>query len=669
MEKQTILIVEDEAITALDVQNNLRSFGFDVIGIVSTGEAAIEKAESCRPDIILMDIVLSGKMDGIAASMAIKERFDIPVIYMTGNADIMTVNRARETAPYGYIVKPINRQNLYSTIDTVLHRHNLETELKNKREELEAANITMAESKERYEKLFENAGDAILIMKNDIFIDCNRSTLEIFGCDRGQIIGHSPAEFSPPTQPDGSDSIERALGYIRASLAGDPQHFEWLHRRPDGSTFYADVSLTTMELRGGIHIQAIVRDISERKRAAAEKERIQAQLIQAQKMEAIGTLAGGIAHDFNNMLGGIMGSLNLIELLAEKENLAQKEAFRKYLDTAIESSRRAAEVTRQLLTLSRRQDLQFAPVDIMQSIRNVLKICKNSFPKSVNLDFPSENSPLMVNADFTQIEQVILNLCVNASHAMTIMRNARGAEGGTLSVQAMRVKCDENFCAVHPQARVDADYARIKVSDTGIGMDEETRKRIFEPFFTTKDQGSGTGLGLAMVYNIVTQHQGFIDVYSEPGSGSTFTVYIPALAEAASGGSPGKKPEAIERGTGRILVIDDEAAILRIARGMLEQCGYNVITATNGKDGVMAYDEKADDISAVILDLSMPGISGHEVLRQLREINPSVKVLIASGLAEDEEIRHLASGGSAGFIQKPYTAVELSSRLKKLLAP
>ena len=165
MEKQTILIVEDEAITALDVQNNLRSFGFDVIGIVSTGEAAIEKAESCRPDIILMDIVLSGKMDGIAASMAIKERFDIPVIYMTGNADILTVNRARETAPYGYIVKPINRQNLYSTIDTVLHRHNLETELKNKREELEAANITMAESKERYEKLFENA-DEVKVLQN-----------------------------------------------------------------------------------------------------------------------------------------------------------------------------------------------------------------------------------------------------------------------------------------------------------------------------------------------------------------------------------------------------------------------------------------------------------------------------------------------------------------------
>jgi PAS domain S-box-containing protein len=667
MDKQTILIVEDEAITALDVQNNLRSFGFDVIGIVSTGEAAIEKAESSRPDIILMDIVLSGKMDGIAASMAIKERFDIPVIYMTGNADIMTVNRARETAPYGYIVKPINRQNLYSTIDTALHRHHLETELRNKQEELEAANITMAESKERYEKLFENAGDAILIMKNDIFIDCNRSTLEIFGCERGQIIGHSPVDFSPATQPDGSDSIEKALGYIRASQEGYPQHFEWTHRRSDGSTFYADVSLTTMELRGGIHIQAIVRDISERKRAAAEKERIQAQLIQAQKMEAIGTLAGGIAHDFNNMLGGIMGSLNLIELLAEKENLAQKEAFRKYLDTAIESSRRAAEVTRQLLTLSRRQDLQFAPVDIMQSIRNVLKICKNSFPKSVNLDFPSQDSPLMVNADFTQIEQVILNLCVNASHAMTIMRNARGDEGGTLSVQALRVKCDENSCAIHPQARVDADYARITVSDTGVGMDEETRKRIFEPFFTTKAQGSGTGLGLAMVYNIVTQHQGFIDVYSEPGSGSTFTVYIPALVETASGGARGKMPEAIEHGTGRILVIDDETAILRIARGMLEQCGYEVITATNGKDGVMAYDEEADGISAVILDLSMPGISGHEVLRQLREINPSVKVLIASGLAEDEEIRHITSGGSAGFIQKPYTAVELSSTLKKLM--
>ncbi len=669
MDNYSILIVEDEAITALDVKNFLLGFGFNVVGIVSTGEEAIEQAERIRPDIILMDIVLAGKIDGIAASMTIKERYDIPVIYMTGNADIMTVNRARETAPYGYIVKPINRQNLYSTIDTALHRHYLETELKKKREELETANVTMEEGKERYKKLFDNSGDAILIMKNNVFVDCNRRTMEIFGCGQDDIIGHRFEELSSPRQPDGGDSAKMGHEKINAALAGMPQYFEWLHSRKDGSSFNAEISLNTIELRSGIHLQVIVRDISDRKRAEAEKERIQAQLIQAQKMEAIGTLAGGIAHDFNNMLGGIIGSLNLIDLLTEKENLVQKEALRKYLDTAMESSRRAAETTKQLLTLSRRQELSFAPVDITQSLRNVQKICKNSFPKSITLDFLIQENPLMANADFTQVEQILLNLCVNASHAMTIMRPEGSKMGGSLTVQAARIKCDAEFSALHPQAQTGIDYIRISVSDTGIGMNEDVRKRIFEPFFTTKAQGSGTGLGLAMVYSIINQHTGFIDVYSEEGSGSTFTVYLPAIEESAVHGVFKEKPDGIIRGAGRILVIDDEPAILRIARGMLEQCGYEVVTADNGKEGIAIYEQGAEPIDAVVLDLSMPGISGHEVLKRLREINPSVRILVTSGLAEDEEIKKITSGGYGGFMQKPYTAAEFSSNLKNLLAP
>ncbi|MBP7738713.1 MAG: response regulator [Spirochaetes bacterium] len=669
MDNYSILIVEDEAITALDVKNFLLGFGFNVVGIVSTGEEAIEQAERIRPDIILMDIILAGKIDGIAASMTIKERYDIPVIYMTGNADIMTVNRARETAPYGYIVKPINRQNLYSTIDTALHRHYLETELKKKREELETANVTMEEGKERYKKLFDNSGDAILIMKNNVFVDCNRRTMEIFGCGQDDIIGHRFDELSSPRQPDGGDSAMMGDEKIHAALGGMPQYFEWLHSRKDGSSFNAEISLNTIELRSGIHLQVIVRDISDRKRAEAEKERIQAQLIQAQKMEAIGTLAGGIAHDFNNMLGGIIGSLNLIDLLTEKENLVQKEALRKYLDTAMESSRRAAETTKQLLTLSRRQELSFAPVDITQSLRNVQKICKNSFPKSINLDFIIQDLPLMANADFTQVEQILLNLCVNASHAMTIMRPEGSKMGGSLTVQAARIKCDAEFSALHPQAQTGIDYIRISVSDTGIGMNEDVRKCIFEPFFTTKAQGSGTGLGLAMVYSIINQHTGFIDVYSEEGSGSTFTVYLPAIEEGAVHGVSKEKPDGIIRGAGRILVIDDEPAILRIARGMLEQCGYEVVTADNGKEGIAIYEQGPDPFDAVVLDLSMPGISGHEVLKRLREINPSVRVLVTSGLAEDEEIKKITSGGYGGFMQKPYTAAEFSSNLKNLLAP
>ncbi len=410
----------------------------------------------------------------------------------------------------------------------------------------------------------------------------------------------------------------------------------------------------------------VAHDITERKRAEQDRERMQSQLLQAQKMEAVGTLAGGIAHDFNNMLGGIMGSLDLIDLLLKKDEAPQTEALLKYVETAMESSRRAAEITKQLLTISRKSELMLEPVDVTLSLRHLLKLSRNSFPKSVQLDFRIGERPLRIMADPVQIEQVLLNLCVNASHAMTVMRPEGARQGGVLTVEPGEIICDEVVCARHPDARPGESYVRIRVSDTGVGMEEAVKIHIFDPFFTTKKGQDGLGLGLAMVYGIVKQHGGFIDVYSEPGKGSAFSLYLPSLR----GDPPDRHREANAspvQGTGKILIIDDEKAILRIARGMLEQCGYTTVTAEGGEEGMKIFRADHDTIDGVLLDLSMPGMTGLEVFAVMKEIDPDVRVLMASGLMEDAEVKNALSLGVKGCLRKPYSSVELSRMMKATL--
>jgi two-component system, cell cycle sensor histidine kinase and response regulator CckA len=529
------------------------------------------------------------------------------------------------------------------------------------------AEDALRESEERFKMLYENAGVSIFIMDKNTIIHCNRKTLELFGCRWDDIVGRTPYDFSPELQPDGQKSEEKGNRIVDAVLGGEPQHFEWRHRRLDGALFDVEVSLNIAQLKSGSFVQAIVKDISDRKQAEAERERMQAQLVQVQKMEAIGTLAGGIAHDFNNMLGGIIGSLNLLELLADREELRQKNEILASVETAMESSRRAADLTRQILTLSRRQGLRFATVDVSLSLKHMLQICKNSFPKSVQLDFQIPVEQLRIHADPTQVEQLLLNLCVNASHSMTIMRREGEPEGGTLSVHAAPVKADREFCRSHVGAVAGGDYIEIGIEDSGVGMSPEVREHIFDPFFTTKEMDSGTGLGLAMVYSIVEEHHGFIDVISAEGKGSTFTVYLPELMDDSAGTDAGDTRGEIVRGSGRILVVDDEEVILRISRRMLEECGYRVITAHSGPEGIEIYRNAHATIDAVILDMSMPRMPGLRVFDLLRKIDSSVRVLLASGQVESDVIEKAIEQGVGGFIQKPYTAEELSLKLKAIL--
>lgn len=400
-----------------------------------------------------------------------------------------------------------------------------------------------------------------------------------------------------------------------------------------------------------------------------EKRFLNDKLVQTQKMEALGTLTGGLAHDFNNMLSVIIGSASMIELLLKDAEFGRKAEIATYIETINSVSGRATDIIRQMLSFSRKQELNMKPVDLNRSLENVNHICQNTFPKSIRLNFQTLESPATVYADPTQIEQSLLNLCVNAAHSMTIMRTDSETEGGTITVSLQELLPDETFRLSHPEAKNDTGYYSITVRDDGIGMDGDIVKRIFEPFFTTKGKDRGTGLGLSMVYNIITSHGGFIDVVSESGKGSIMTVYLPCPDEKVIPIHEESSIASVATGRGTVLVIDDEKDVITVTAGILRYAGYDALTATSGKEGLRLYRENRDRITVVLIDLSMSVMSGLETLQHLMAMDKNAKVLMVSGYPEDEEIKKSLAMGAQGFIQKPYTSRVLTERVRSLAAP
>jgi len=395
-----------------------------------------------------------------------------------------------------------------------------------------------------------------------------------------------------------------------------------------------------------------------------ELEMKEKQLRQAQKMESVGTLAGGLAHDFNNVLGSILGTLSLMQFRLNRNDPMQDNELREYLDRMSSSGYRAADLVRQLLTLSSKQAVKRVPVDLNLSIKHVRKIGENTFDKSVKIDAQQTANPAYAMADPTQIEQVLLNLCINAAHAMTIMRES-AAWGGTLTMGLEQMAADTVFLKYHPEARQGL-YWKISIGDTGVGMDTNTVSKIFDPFFTTKKTNKGTGLGLTMVYNIIKQLEGFIDVYSEPGLGSTFCVYVPVfdrtvLLEDIEGEAE------IHRGDECLLVIDDDKMMQETTCAILQSAGYTVLTARDGKEGVEIYRKKQGSISAIILDMVMPVMSGMEAYIKMKKINPAVKVLLVSGFRHDSRVDDVMQLGVNAFLQKPYTMENLTRTIREIL--
>jgi len=393
------------------------------------------------------------------------------------------------------------------------------------------------------------------------------------------------------------------------------------------------------------------------------------QLKQAQKMETIGTLAGGIAHDFNNILSGIVGTSSLLKYAMESNKL-DNTMLSKSIDTIETSSNRASELVKQLLALSRKQEMNIKKIDLNESVRHVVNICKNSFDKSIEIREQYDNDIATSNADASQMEQILLNMCINASHAMTIMYDDYKNWGGKLSISVASFLTDRLFCERHSEA-VEGSYWCITIADSGVGMDKETMAKIFDPFYTTKDYSFGTGLGLSIVYSTIRQHAGIVEVVSTLTKGTTFKIYLPFAEENNILNTTAQQSDDIglRPGTGTILVIDDEAVVRSMAELILHEAGYTVLLAKDGEEGLQVFREYSSTISAVLLDLVMPKMHGHDVYKHLKEHTPEVKVLMASGFIHDERAGKALAMGVQGFIQKPYTLASLTSAINTLLHP
>jgi two-component system, cell cycle sensor histidine kinase and response regulator CckA len=670
-----ILVVDDDEKTLTAMEALLSGPGRTVI-TASSGQEALRYLLHREFALILLDVRMPD-IDGFEAAALIRQRErlrHIPIIFLSAIDTLEEdVYRGVASGAVDYLFKPVVPQVLQAKVSVFLDLFHVNERLKQE---------AVRKSEERFRLVIESLQDyAVFMMNPEGRISLwNAAAEQIRGWREEEVIGQSFEVLYPREEREKSDpwlAMKRASADARYEAEG------WCLRK-DGSRFWGNVVYTAIRDNDGtlIGFSSVTRDLTERKRAEeelrvlnskleervveqtgelvrsiAQREKLQEQLLQAQKMESIGTLAGGIAHDFNNLLNLILGYASLLQQYSA--NPTQLSAS---IEVIKETVKRGSALVQQLLALARKTETKFQRIQVNGLLKSLQVLLQETFPKTIDVSSQLEAKTPEIMADPNQLHQAVLNLCLNSRDAMS--------DGGELLLQTGQVTGTElrgNF-----QEAREEQYVYIRVTDTGEGIDRTIRSRIFEPFFTTKTQGQGSGLGLSVVYGIVTSHGGFIDLASEPGRGTTFDIYLPVPRQEMTVTSAGDRVqevpgEQMPGGGATILFVEDEVRQLTLMQKFLTAEGYRVLGAKDGAEAVELHLRHKKEIALVVLDLGLPKLNGWEAYKMMKEVDPNVRAIFATGFMSPELEVQMKKEQMSSVIMKPYELREALAKISAML--
>ena len=623
----TVLLVEDnpgDARLILELLGEVQTQAFD-LERVERLDHALTRLSRTGVDVVLLDLGLPDSQGLETFMRARRGAPDEPIVVISGLDDERLALEAVRSGAQDYLVKGRIEGHLLARV--------LRYAVERKRGE-----EALRASEAHHRTILENIGDAVFIADpQGRYLDVNPRACELTGYSRDELLQLTVLDTYPAQDRDAATLRIVDVAGGRAAVTERPL------LRKDGAILV--VESNARRLSDG-RLLGAVRDITERKR-------LEEQLRQAQKMEAVGRLAGGVAHDFNNVLTAIFGYADLLN-----EELPDGHQARLDLDEIRKAAQRASSLTRQLLAFSRQQVLQPMVLSLNDLVEDIQNMLVRLIGEDVQLRLGLSPSAGNVRADAGQIQQVLMNLVVNARDAMPT--------GGKLLVETANTELTEQYAEAHQPVAPGA-YVMLAVSDTGSGMDAETKARIFEPFFTTKEKGRGTGLGLSTVYGIVKQSGGYVWVYSEPGRGTTFKIYLPRVDAPAEPLAPPPREARTLTGTEIILLAEDDEMLRPLSKGLLERLGYRVLEAENAIRALALADAHAGPIHLLVADVVMPGGSGRELARRLANSRPDTRVLYVSGYTDDAIVHHGMLEPGLNFLQKPFTPAALARKVRDVL--